>query len=112
MSCVSQQIIDLSFSLSSFKRLNGKKRFHKGPYGSETLWWKLEREKQPVTMRKLNTTSIPRWCKNIAIFRVELFPRTVFEHLFCLFDRILNVPRLGQPESLSNGPSMNWALIL
>jgi hypothetical protein len=23
-----------------------------------------------------------------------------------------NAPRLGQPESLSNGPSMNWALIL
>jgi hypothetical protein len=50
-------------------------------------------------------------CKNIAIFRVELFPRTVFEHHFCLFDRTLNVPRLGQPESLSNRPSMNWALI-
>jgi hypothetical protein len=48
--------------------------------------------------------------ENIANFTVELFPRSVLNIFFYLFDRILNAPRLGLPEFLSNGSSMNWVL--
>jgi hypothetical protein len=35
-----------------------------------------------------------------------------FNYPLYLFARILNAPRLGLPEFLSNGSSMNWALKL
>jgi hypothetical protein len=46
---------------------------------------------------------------------VEIIPNLVelcFDYPFYLFARILIAPRLGLPEFLSNGSSMNWALKL